>query len=69
MNYSSYHLNHIHRHYLPFARKTIFMLKIELENLFFFAYHGIHEEEKNNGGNFDVSVSIGFEPRFFPVKY
>ena len=45
------------------------MLKIELENMHFFAYHGIHEEEKNNGGNFDVNVSIGFEPRFLPVKY
>ena len=45
------------------------MLKIELENLHFFAYHGVHEEEKNNGGDFDVSVNISFEPRFFPIRY
>ena len=45
------------------------MLKIELDNMYFFAYHGTHEEEKSNGGNFDVSVSVGFEPRFLPVKY
>ena len=34
------------------------MVAIELIDLDFFAYHGVHEEEKINGNNFLVNVRV-----------
>ncbi len=36
-------------------------LQTALENLSFFAYHGLYPEEKTNGGNFSVDVWIDQE--------
>jgi dihydroneopterin aldolase len=45
------------------------MLKIELSNLRFHSFHGIHEEEKKTGGDFTVDAVIFFEPEIIPVKH
>ncbi len=37
------------------------MFTIHLNNLKFFAYHGLHEEEGILGTDFEVSVSISFK--------
>lgn len=34
------------------------MLSIQLHQLQFFAYHGLHEEEKVNGNQFEMDVDI-----------
>ncbi len=34
------------------------MLSIHLHNLKFFAFHGLYEEEKNNGNNFEVDAEV-----------
>lgn len=39
------------------------MLEICLQNLRFFAFHGLHEEEKIIGNDFEVSVSIHYHPQ------
>lgn len=36
------------------------MFTINLHNLIFHAYHGIHEEEKIVGNEFEVNVSLSF---------
>ena len=36
------------------------MIKIELENLLFNAFHGIHEEEKIIGNDYQVNASVYF---------
>ncbi|MEO6673381.1 MAG: dihydroneopterin aldolase [Ginsengibacter sp.] len=36
------------------------MITIHLHNLIFYAYHGIHEEEKILGNEFDLSADIQF---------
>ena len=36
------------------------MFTINLHNLQFFAYHGVHEEERILGNDFEVNVSIVF---------
>ena len=45
------------------------MLKIELSNLQFHGFHGIHEEESMAGGNFEVNLVVYFEPRSIPVQH
>lgn len=45
------------------------MLKIELTDLKFHGYHGVHEEEKKTGGNFEVNLVVYFEPKNLPVLH
>lgn len=45
------------------------MLKIELTNLQFHGYHGVHEEEKRAGGDFEVNLVVYFKPVNFPVRH
>ena len=40
------------------------MLSIQLNNLSFFAYHGLYEEERINGNDFIVNAII----KFYPTK-
>ncbi len=42
--------------------KLAFVITIHLNKLEFFAHHGIHDEEAITGTNFEVSVSVSFEP-------
>ena len=42
------------------------MFSIQLTGLQFFSFHGIHEEEKIIGGQFEVNVSVSF-PEQGPV--
>lgn len=44
------------------------MLKIELANLQFHGYHGVHEDELKTGGNFEVNMSVYFMPEYIPVR-
>ena len=39
------------------------MLSIQLNNLSFFAYHGLYDEEKISGNDFVVNVLIHFHPQ------
>ena len=39
------------------------MLSIQLNNLSFFAYHGLYEEEKISGNDFIVNAIIYFYPK------
>lgn len=39
------------------------MIKIVLENAKFYAYHGIHEEERLVGGEYLVTIEAGIEER------
>src|SRR5215831_8444059 len=45
------------------------MLKLELSNLLFHGFHGIHEEESKTGGDFEVDLNVYFEPRAIPVRH
>lgn len=45
------------------------MLTIELTDLKFYGYHGVHPEESKIGGEYIVDVYVNFEPRNFPVRY
>jgi len=36
------------------------MYTIQLENLRFYAYHGVHDEEKQAGTEFEVNIRIDF---------
>ncbi|MDE1192445.1 MAG: dihydroneopterin aldolase [Arachidicoccus sp.] len=42
------------------------MLKIELHNLWFHAYHGLYEEEKVLGGDFTIDAEICYVPKTTP---
>ena len=44
------------------------MLTIELTGLKFYAYHGLYEEEKILGGEFEVNVSVLYMPKAIPVE-
>ena len=44
------------------------MLKIELSNLQFHAFHGIYEEENKTGGDFEVNLVVYFKPASIPVR-
>lgn len=37
------------------------MLTINLTNLIFYAFHGVHEEERILGNEFEVNVALSFE--------
>jgi dihydroneopterin aldolase len=45
------------------------MLKIELLNLLFHSFHGVHEEESRTGGDYEVDLNVYFEPRTIPVRH
>ena len=45
------------------------MLKIELSNLQFHGFHGVHEEESKTGGDFEVDLIVYLEPRNIPVRH
>ncbi|MFI5133679.1 MAG: dihydroneopterin aldolase [Chitinophagales bacterium] len=38
------------------------LIKIELNQLHFFAYHGLYAEEKKIGAEFEVSLEVSFPP-------
>ncbi|MBI2730863.1 MAG: dihydroneopterin aldolase [Sphingobacteriales bacterium] len=44
------------------------MVKISLHNLLFFAHHGLHEEEKILGGDFEVNADLYYENRSDVIK-
>ena len=39
------------------------MLSIHLNNIFFFAYHGLYDNEKKDGNNFEVDITIKYLPK------
>ena len=39
------------------------MVKVQLQNLFFKAFHGIHEEEKILGNDYSVDAAVDFHER------
>ncbi|MGF7231409.1 dihydroneopterin aldolase [Arachidicoccus sp.] len=43
------------------------MLKIELHNLWFHAHHGLYEEEKVLGGNFNIDITLLYLPDGIPT--
>ena len=45
------------------------MLTIQLLNLNFYAYHGIDEEEKKWGAEFEVTVTVSHQPKKKPVLH
>lgn len=45
------------------------MLSIHLHQLQFFAYHGIYEEERVSGNQFEVDIRIDYQPESIPVKH
>jgi dihydroneopterin aldolase len=45
------------------------MLKIELSKLQFHSYHGVHEEERKTGGDFEVNLVVHFNPVALPVRH
>ncbi len=45
------------------------MLSIHLHNIQFFAYHGIHEEERILGNEFEVNITVKHSPKQLPVKH
>jgi dihydroneopterin aldolase len=45
------------------------MLLIHLHNLKFHAYHGVFEEERIIGNDYEVNLSVGFEPKQFPIQH
>ncbi|MBS1747652.1 MAG: dihydroneopterin aldolase [Bacteroidetes bacterium] len=45
------------------------MLKIELRHIRFHGYHGIHEEEKKTGGDFEVNLVAHFIPHHLTVLH
>ena len=38
------------------------LITIELKQLRFFAFHGLYEEEKKTGNEFEINMSVGFIP-------
>jgi dihydroneopterin aldolase len=45
------------------------MMKIHLSKLYFFAFHGIYEEERLLGNDFEVNIEVGFTPASLPVLH
>lgn len=45
------------------------MLSIHLHNIIIFAHHGIFEEEKILGNEFELNITIKHSPRKLPVKH
>lgn len=44
------------------------MLTIHLSNLHFYAHHGLYEEEKLLGAEYEVNVKLSYAPAIVPVK-
>lgn len=38
------------------------MIKIDLTGLRFYAYHGLYEEERKTGNEFEVNLSVSYTP-------
>ena len=38
------------------------LLSISLQHLRFFAYHGVHAEEKKTGNEFEVNLTVSYQP-------
>ncbi len=45
------------------------MLSIHLHNINIFAHHGIYEEEKLLGNEFELNITIKHSPQRLPVKH
>ena len=45
------------------------MLSIHLHNIVFYGYHGIYEEEKILGNEFELNITIRHSPQHLPVKH
>lgn len=45
------------------------MLSIHLHNIILFAYHGIHEEEKILGNEFELNITVAYSPMKIPIKH
>ena len=45
------------------------MLSIHLHNILLFGYHGIYEEEKLLGNEFELNITIKHSPQQLPVKH
>ncbi len=45
------------------------MLSIHLHNITFFAHHGIYEEEKILGNEFELNITIKHSPQRLPVRH
>lgn len=45
------------------------MLSIKLQDLLFHGHHGIYEEEKILGNEFEVNITVTFLPKSLPVKH
>ncbi len=45
------------------------MLSIHLHNIRIFAHHGIYEEEKILGNEFELNITIKHSPQRLPVKH
>jgi dihydroneopterin aldolase len=45
------------------------MLSIHLHNINFFSHHGIHEEERILGNEFEVNITVKHSPKQLPVKH
>lgn len=45
------------------------MLSIHLHNIIVFAHHGIYEEEKILGNEFELNITIKHSPKQLPVKH
>lgn len=45
------------------------MLKIELSDLQFHSFHGVHEEETKTGGDFEVNMVVYFNPKNPLIKH
>ena len=45
------------------------MVKISLHNLLFFAYHGLHDEEKTLGGNYEVNADLLYDETSTVIKH
>lgn len=45
------------------------MLSIHLHNLILFAHHGIYDEEKILGNEFELNITIKHVPQHLPVKH
>lgn len=43
------------------------MMTVHLHNLRFHAFHGIYAEEKVLGGEFEVNLSVNYQPAQLPV--
>ena len=45
------------------------MLSIHLQNIILFAYHGVYDEEKILGNEFELNIIIKHTPQILPIKH